>query len=154
MEGNEEKWKGEYSREDVSCDDLLLFLSILEGELQARDEVIAVLKSEKTDSVLLGAHYGLSRKEMGLRALQRDSLLAQQDHFQELSYSKETQRYSYKQMMEQLEEVCHSRDETLHKLVEREKCHKAFNQRRNCPAMLLEQDRERSVHQMRFQINA
>lgn len=37
-----------------------------------------MLKSEKTDPALLGAHYGFSRQEKVLRALQRDSLQAQQ----------------------------------------------------------------------------
>lgn len=50
---------------------------------QARDEVIALLKSEKTDPGRLRGHYGLGGKEMVLRALQRDSLLAQRDHSQD-----------------------------------------------------------------------
>ena len=37
-----------------------------------------MLKSEKTDSALLEAQYGFSRPETVLRALQRDSLRAQQ----------------------------------------------------------------------------
>ena len=51
---------------------------------KARDEVITVLKSEKTDSALLGAHYGFSGPEKVLRALQRDSPQAQQDHLQDV----------------------------------------------------------------------
>lgn len=51
---------------------------------QARDEVITVLKSEKTDPALLGAHYGFSGPEKVLCALQRDSLQAQQDHLQDV----------------------------------------------------------------------
>lgn len=43
-----------------------------------------MLKSEKTDSGLLGAHYGFSRLETVLHALQRDSLQAQQDHLQDV----------------------------------------------------------------------
>lgn len=43
-----------------------------------------VLKSEKTDSALLGAHYGFSGLEKVLHALQRDSLQAQQDHLQDV----------------------------------------------------------------------
>lgn len=51
---------------------------------QARDEVIMVLKSDKTDSALLGAHYGFNGLEKVLHALQRDSLQAQQDHLQDV----------------------------------------------------------------------
>lgn len=43
-----------------------------------------MLKSEKTDLALLGAHYGFSGAERVLRALQRDSLQAQRDHLQDV----------------------------------------------------------------------
>lgn len=43
-----------------------------------------MLKSEKTDSAVLWAKYGLSRPEKALRALQRDSLQAQQYHLQDV----------------------------------------------------------------------
>ncbi|VDP08123.1 unnamed protein product [Soboliphyme baturini] len=53
--------------------DLLKLLSCLEGELQARDIVIATLKAEKAKHLLQQARYG----KLGLRdpftALQRDS---------------------------------------------------------------------------------
>lgn len=42
------------------------------------------MKSEKTDSGLLGAHYGFGGREMVLRALRRDSLRAQQDHLEDV----------------------------------------------------------------------
>uniref|UniRef100_A0A674MYM3 Filamin A interacting protein 1 like n=1 Tax=Takifugu rubripes TaxID=31033 RepID=A0A674MYM3_TAKRU len=69
-------------RGDLSRDDLLFLLSILEGELQARDEVIAVLESERTDSARLAAQYGFSGPENVLRALRRDSLRAQTFHLE------------------------------------------------------------------------
>lgn len=43
-----------------------------------------MLKSEKTNPALLGAHYGVSGAEKVLRALQRDSLRTQQDHLQDV----------------------------------------------------------------------
>uniref|UniRef100_A0A3B5AY21 Filamin A-interacting protein 1-like n=1 Tax=Stegastes partitus TaxID=144197 RepID=A0A3B5AY21_9TELE len=153
MQGKRERSKGRHTREDLSCDDLLFLLSILEGELQARDEVIAILKSEKTDSCLLGAHYGFSGAVMALRALQRDSLRAQQDHLQDVYgkpiaqvptvNSEKLDKRSSKQMMEQLQEVTRSRNEALHKLEEQESSHRAFIHKSNCLASLLEQDRER-----------
>ncbi|XP_054642339.1 filamin A-interacting protein 1-like [Dunckerocampus dactyliophorus] len=69
---------------DLSRDDMLFLLSVLEGELQARDEVIEVLKSERTDSVLLEAHYGFIALEGALRALHRDSLRSQQENLQDV----------------------------------------------------------------------
>ncbi|XP_041858568.1 filamin A-interacting protein 1-like [Melanotaenia boesemani] len=151
MQGKSENWTGKSSREDLSCDDLLFLLSLLEGELQARDEVLAILKSEKTDSSLLWVHYGLRGKEMVLCALQRDSLLVQQDHLQdmheksmtELSHLVEAQKCCSKKMMEQLKKVSSSHREALHRLEVQEKSHKAFIRKSNCLATLLEQDRER-----------
>lgn len=112
MRDKRERWEASRTRQDLSRDDLLFLLSILEGELQvrmiwshpaccrsvaespafycnvfntqARDEVIAVLKSERTDSALLGAQYGFSGPEKPLRALQRDSLRAQQYQLQDV----------------------------------------------------------------------
>lgn len=43
-----------------------------------------MLKSEKTHSALLEAQYGFSGPEKVLRALQRDSLRAQQYHLQDV----------------------------------------------------------------------
>lgn len=50
----------------------------------ARDELTAVLKSEKTDLVLLGAQLDSAERGVVLRSLQGDSLLAQQDHLQDV----------------------------------------------------------------------
>ncbi|XP_072253746.1 filamin A-interacting protein 1-like [Leuresthes tenuis] len=151
MQGKSEDQRGKCSREDLSCDDLLFLLSILEGELQARDEVIAILKSEKTDSCLLTAHYGLGGKELVLRALRRDSIWAQRDTLQdahdqsisELSRLVEARKSSTKQMMERLEEVCRSHRGALRELEEQERNHKAFIHRSNWLVTLQEEDRER-----------
>uniref|UniRef100_A0A3Q1HX08 Cortactin-binding protein-2 N-terminal domain-containing protein n=2 Tax=Anabas testudineus TaxID=64144 RepID=A0A3Q1HX08_ANATE len=151
MRNKREKWKDRHSREDLSRDDMLFLLSILEGELQARDEVIAVLKSEKTTAALLGAHYGVRGPEKVLRALQRDSLRTQQDHLQdvykktitELKHLVEAHKHSSKRMMEQLLEVSCSHSGALCKLEEQERRHEAFKQKSNCLTTLLEQDRDR-----------
>ncbi|KAK7882400.1 hypothetical protein WMY93_028574 [Mugilogobius chulae] len=72
------------SSDQLSRDDLLFLLSLLEGELQARDEVIAVLKSERTDRAQLGAHYGQRRADEAFRALYRDCLRTQRDVLQDV----------------------------------------------------------------------
>ncbi|XP_042281582.1 filamin A-interacting protein 1-like isoform X1 [Thunnus maccoyii] len=146
-----EKWESRHTRGDLSRDDMLFLLSILEGELQARDEVITVLKSEKTDSALLGAHYGFSGLEKVLHALQRDSLRAQQDHLQdvyekpiaELNNLMEAQKWSSTRMLEQFLDVSRSHSDALHRLEEQERRHRAFIHKSNCLTTLLEEDRER-----------
>lgn len=74
--------------EDLSRDDLLFLLSILEGELQARDEVIGILKAEKMDLALLEAQYGFVTPKKVLEALQRDAFQAKADPWQEDIYEK------------------------------------------------------------------
>ncbi|XP_023256492.1 filamin A-interacting protein 1-like [Seriola lalandi dorsalis] len=151
MQDKKERWEGRHTREDLSRDDLLFLLSILEGELQARDEVITVLKSETTDSALLGAHYGFSGPERVLRALQRDSLQAQQDHLEDvyekpiakLNHVVEAHKCSSKRMLERLVEGSGFHSSTLHRLEEQERSHRAFIHKSNCLTTLLEQDRER-----------
>ncbi|XP_060910603.1 filamin A-interacting protein 1-like [Labrus mixtus] len=151
MRDKGEKWRASRTREVLSRDDLLFLLSMLEGELQARDEVIAVLKSEKMDPVLLGARYSFGGPEKVLRALQRDSLWAQQDHLQdvykkpiaELNHFVEAQRHSSKQMMEGFLEVSRSHSRALCKLEEQERSHRALIHKSDCLTTLLEQDRER-----------
>ncbi|KAK5890147.1 hypothetical protein CesoFtcFv8_013704 [Champsocephalus esox] len=146
-----ERLEARHKKEDLSRDDLLFLLSILEGELQARDEVIAVLKSEKTDSALLGAQYGSSRPEKVLRALQRDSLWTQQDHLQdvyketraELNNLVKAQKRSSEGMQEQLLEVSRSHKEALHRLEEQERSRRDFTHKSTGLTTLLEEDRER-----------
>ncbi|GLD51971.1 filamin A-interacting protein 1-like protein [Lates japonicus] len=151
MRDKKERWEGRRKREDLSRDDLLFLLSILEGELQARDEVITVLKSERTDSAPLCAHYGFSGPDKVLCALQRDSHQAQQDCLQDvyekpiakLNHLVEAQKRSSKRMLKQLVEVSRSHSGALLKLEEQEGSHRAFIHKSNCLTSLLEQDRER-----------
>ncbi|XP_071398749.1 filamin A-interacting protein 1-like [Centroberyx affinis] len=146
-----EKQEGRSMGKDLSRDDLLFLLGMLEGELQARDEVITVLKAEKTDSALLEAQYGFGGPGEVLRALQRDSLQAQRDQLQDV-YEKpmaaldrlvEAQRQSARQMLEQLVEVERSHSGALCRLEEQERNHRAFIQKSDDLTTLLEQDRER-----------
>lgn len=56
--------------------------------LQARDEVITVLKAEKIDLALLEAKYGFVTPQKVLQALQRDAIQGKVDNFQEDIYEK------------------------------------------------------------------
>ncbi|XP_071196193.1 filamin A-interacting protein 1-like [Salvelinus alpinus] len=150
--------KGGERGKDLSRDDLVFLLSIMEGELQARDEVITVLKAEKMDLALLEAQYGFLTPVEVLRALQRDSLQAQASEAQEAPqqdvYEKsmaeldrlvETGKQSYRRMLEQLLQVECSHSGALCRLEEQDQQHRAFLQRSDDLTCLLEQDRERSV---------
>ncbi|KAL0600617.1 Filamin A-interacting protein 1-like, partial [Plecturocebus cupreus] len=77
-----------HQAEDLSRDDLLFLLSILEGELQARDEVIGILKAEKMDLALLEAQYGFVTPKKVLEALQRDAFQVKSAPWQEDIYEK------------------------------------------------------------------
>lgn len=56
--------------------------------LQARDEVITVLKADKLDVALLEAKYGFVTPQKVLQALQRDAIQGKADVFQEDIYEK------------------------------------------------------------------
>ncbi|XP_070978657.1 filamin A-interacting protein 1-like [Oncorhynchus clarkii lewisi] len=147
--------KGGERGKDLSRDDLVFLLSIMEGELQARDEVITFLKAEKMDLALLEAQYGFLTPVEVLRALQRDSLQAQaseaqvapqQDVYEkpmvELDRLVETGKQSYRRMLEQLLQVECSHSGALCRLEEQDQQHRAFLQRSDDLTCLLEQDRE------------
>ncbi|XP_028993145.1 filamin A-interacting protein 1-like [Betta splendens] len=145
------RWEDRHAGEELSRDDLLFLLSVLEGELQARDEVIGVLKSELMHSAPLRAHYAASGQEKVLRALQRDSQRSQQEALQdvykspitELKHLVETHRRSSERMLARLLELSQSDSGALCRLDERERSHRASVQRSERLRALLEQDRER-----------
>lgn len=56
--------------------------------LQARDEVITVLKADKIDLALLEAKYGFVTPPKVLQALQRDAIQAKTSSWQEDIYEK------------------------------------------------------------------
>ncbi len=63
-------------------------IHLLLPQLQARDEVITVLKAEKIDLALLEAKYGFVTPQKVLQALQRDAIQGKADLFQEDIYEK------------------------------------------------------------------
>ncbi|VDK47624.1 unnamed protein product [Anisakis simplex] len=107
------------ARKEFSNEDLLRLLSYLEGELQARDIVIAALKSEKAKQLLYRAKYGRLNGDDPLNALQRDSNLSGVEG--ELNETQISQMYE--SQLSQLERLiavqrrCHLRSKQVIELV-------------------------------------
>ncbi|NXA36530.1 FIL1L protein, partial [Eudromia elegans] len=138
--------------EDLSRDDLLFLLSILEGELQAQDEVIGILKAEKIDLALLEAQYGFVSPKKVLEALQRDALQTKAVQWQEDIYEKpmgeldkliEKQKETHRRMLEQLLMVEKSHRQTLYELEEEKRKHTEYMEKSDEFTSLLEQECER-----------
>ncbi|XP_007245013.3 filamin A-interacting protein 1-like [Astyanax mexicanus] len=137
---------------DLSRDDLLFLLSMLEGELQARDEVITVLRADKIDLALLEAHYGFVTPQNVLQALQRDAIQGKGCGWKEDIYEKpmmeldrlvQKQRESYKHMLEQLLLVEQAHKQSLCRLEDEKRNHSEFMKKSDEFTNLLEQERER-----------
>ncbi|XP_047649787.1 filamin A-interacting protein 1-like isoform X3 [Phacochoerus africanus] len=135
--------------EDLSRDDLLFLLSILEGELQARDEVIGILKAEKMDLALLEAQYGFVTPKKVLEALQRDAFQAKADPWQEDIYEKpmneldkvvEKHKESHRRILGQLLMVEKSHRQTILELEEEKRKHKEYMEKNDEFISLLEQE--------------
>ncbi|XP_062475539.1 filamin A-interacting protein 1-like isoform X1 [Pezoporus occidentalis] len=139
-------------REDLSCDDLLFLLSVLEGELQAQDEVIRVLQAEKIDLALSEAQYGFVTPKKVLEALQRDAIQTKADQWQEDIYAKpmgeldkvvEKQKETHKRMLEQLLMVEKSHKQALYELEEEKRKHSKYMEKSDELTNLLEQECKR-----------
>ncbi|XP_064605602.1 cortactin-binding protein 2-like isoform X2 [Liolophura sinensis] len=85
---------------DLSKSDLLKLLSYLEGELQARDVVIATLKAEKAKQLLYQAKYGRFGLGDPFMALQRDS-----DNMKDSSFDETAIKLMYDNQLAQLENL-------------------------------------------------
>ncbi|XP_069462368.1 filamin-A-interacting protein 1 isoform X2 [Ambystoma mexicanum] len=144
-------WKKSKAMEP-SKEDLIRLLSVMEGELQARDDVIHMLKTEKTKPQVLEAHYGFSAPEDILRVLHRDALLSNEKSLGEDVYEKpmaeldrleEKQKETYRRMLEQLllAEKCHRR--TVYELENEKQKHTDYMNKSDDFTNLLEQERER-----------
>ncbi|XP_007427513.1 filamin A-interacting protein 1-like [Python bivittatus] len=138
--------------EDLSRDDLLFLLSVLEGELQAQDEVIGVLKAEKINLALLEAQYGFVTPKKVLEALQRDSIQAKTTLWQEDIYEKpmgeldklvEKHKETHRRMLEQLLMVEKSHRQTLYDLEDEKRKHAEYMEKSDEFTNLLEQEQER-----------
>ncbi|XP_067845310.1 filamin-A-interacting protein 1-like isoform X2 [Heptranchias perlo] len=137
---------------ELSKDDLLRLLCIMEGEIEAREDVIQLLKSDKINPESLEAYYGLAVPEKILRTLYRDANQAQEKTAGEDVYEKpmaeldvlvEKHRETYRRMLEQLllAEKCHRR--TVYELENEKHKHTDYMNKSDDFTNLLEQDRER-----------
>nr|XP_020475120.1 filamin-A-interacting protein 1 isoform X2 [Monopterus albus] len=137
---------------DLSRKDLVHLLGIMEGEIQAREDIIGLLKSERTRPDTLEAHYGSAVPIKPLQALQRDGLLTQSGSSADDVYEKpiakldrleDKQKETYRRMLEQLllAEKCHRR--TVMDLDSEKRKHVDFMNKSDDFTNLLEQERER-----------
>ncbi|XP_030624439.1 filamin-A-interacting protein 1-like isoform X2 [Chanos chanos] len=147
---------------DLSKDDLLKLLGIMEGELQAREDVIRLLRSERGQREDLLCRYGWAEPTKALQALHRDSLLInnQQNNksddnnnkcpdyvyhkpMAELERLQVKHKETYRRMLEQLlvAEKCHRR--TVNELDTEKRKHAEYMNKSDDFTNLLEQERER-----------
>ncbi|XP_042359067.1 filamin-A-interacting protein 1 isoform X3 [Plectropomus leopardus] len=137
---------------DLSKTDLLHLLGIMEGEVQAREDIIGLLKSDRTKPETLEAHYASAVPTKPLQALQRDGLLSLSNNSTEDVYEKpmaeldrleDKQKETYRRMLEQLllAEKCHRR--TVMELDNEKRKHTDFMNKSDDFTNLLEQERER-----------
>uniref|UniRef100_A0A670Y4B5 Filamin A interacting protein 1 like n=1 Tax=Pseudonaja textilis TaxID=8673 RepID=A0A670Y4B5_PSETE len=149
---NKEQKNNSKKGEDLSRDDLLFLLSVLEGELQAQDEVIGVLKAEKINLGLLEAQYGFVTPKKVLEALQRDAMQAKTTLWQEDIYEKpmgeldklvEKHKETHRRMLGQLLMVEKSHRQTLYDLEDEKRKHSEYMEKSDEFTNLLEQEQER-----------
>ncbi|XP_038127527.1 filamin-A-interacting protein 1-like [Cyprinodon tularosa] len=136
---------------DLSKLDLLKLLGIMEGEVQAREDVIYMLKSQQTSPERLESQYGCAVPASVLKALQRDSFITGKkpdDHvyqkpMAELKRLQEKHKDTYRRMLGQLllAEKCHRR--TVHELEGEKRKHADYMNKSDDFTNLLEQERER-----------
>uniref|UniRef100_T1J9P2 Cortactin-binding protein-2 N-terminal domain-containing protein n=1 Tax=Strigamia maritima TaxID=126957 RepID=T1J9P2_STRMM len=146
---------------ELSKADLLKLLSYLEGELQAREIVIATLKAEKVKQLLQQVKLGGYSMDNPINALQRDAFAACSPGFDELAvqtiYSNQllaletlidVQRCSHFQMKEELVKIEQRFAKVLHKLDE-ERCKNAQDSTQDDDVTyLLEKERGRLKHEV------
>ncbi|TNN83041.1 Filamin-A-interacting protein 1 [Liparis tanakae] len=137
---------------DLSNDDLLKLLGIMEGEIQAREDVICMLKSKQTVSEDHESRYGSAGPGSALTALQRDGFITgsesqdpnvYQKPMVELERLQEKHKETYRRMLGQLllAEKCHRR--TVHELDSEKRKHNDYMNKSDDFTNLLEQERER-----------
>ncbi|XP_047244455.1 filamin-A-interacting protein 1 isoform X3 [Girardinichthys multiradiatus] len=137
---------------DLSKMDLIHLLGVMEGEVQAREDIIRLLKSDRTRPETLEAHYGSAAPSKPLQALQRDTTLLHDNQstddvyerpMAELDRLEDKQKETYRRMLEQLllAEKCHRR--TVMELDNEKRKHVDFMNKSDDFTNLLEQERER-----------
>ncbi|XP_023808800.1 filamin-A-interacting protein 1 isoform X1 [Oryzias latipes] len=144
-----EAWKTQTA--NLSKEHLVHLLGVMEGEVQAREDIIGLLETERTRPETLEAHYGFAVPTKPLQALQRDAQLFQgssaEDVYEkpmaELDRLEDKQKETYRRMLEQLllAEKCHRR--TVMELDNEKRKHADFMDKSDDFTNLLEQERER-----------
>ncbi|XP_016367232.1 filamin-A-interacting protein 1-like [Sinocyclocheilus rhinocerous] len=138
---------------DLSKDNLLKLLGIMEGEIQAREDVIHLLRSALLSRPEeLESRYGLSGPTRPLQALQRDRMLSN-NHAQhenvydkpmaELDRLRDKHKDSYRRMLEQLLLAEKSHRRTVYELDTEKRKHVDYMNKSDDFTNLLEQERER-----------
>ncbi|XDV42630.1 hypothetical protein PO909_011258 [Leuciscus waleckii] len=138
---------------DLSKDNLLKLLGIMEGEIQAREDVIHLLRSALLSRPEeLESRYGSSGPTRPLQALQRDQTLsynhAQHEHvydktMAELDRLRDKHKDSYRRMLEQLLLAEKSHRRTVYELDIEKRKHVDYMNKSDDFTNLLEQERER-----------
>ncbi|KAL3052066.1 hypothetical protein OYC64_004758 [Pagothenia borchgrevinki] len=135
---------------DLSKSELLHLLGIMEGEVQAREDIISLLQAERSKPEVLEALYASAVPTKPLQALQRDAALRDKhtdDVYEkpmvELERLEDKQRETYRRMLEQLlmAEKCHRR--TVTDLDNEKLKHSDFMSKSDDFTNLLEHERER-----------
>ncbi|XP_026851383.2 filamin-A-interacting protein 1 isoform X1 [Electrophorus electricus] len=137
---------------DLSKDDLLQLLGVMEREIQAREDVIRLLRARLGCPEVLESQYGSACPTRPLQALQRDGLLLNghirrdnvyEKPMAELDRLQYKHRETYRRMLEQLllAEKCHRR--TVHELDTEKRKHADYMNKSDDFTNLLEQERER-----------
>ncbi|XP_051578580.1 filamin-A-interacting protein 1-like isoform X2 [Myxocyprinus asiaticus] len=142
-----------FKLKDLSKNDLLKLLGIMEGEIQAREDVICLLSSALTSRPMeLESRYGSARPTRPLQALKRDSMLNKNHTHHDNVYEKpmaeldrlqDKHRESYRRMLEQLLLAEKSHRHTVHELDTEKRKHVDYMNKSDDFTNLLEQERER-----------
>ncbi|XP_077094687.1 filamin A interacting protein 1a [Siphateles boraxobius] len=138
---------------DLSKDNLLKLLGVMEGEIQAREDVIHLLRSALLSRPEeLESRYGSSGPTRPLQALQRDRTLSY-NHAQhenvydktiaELDRLRDKHKDSYRRMLEQLLLAEKSHRHTVYELDSEKRKHVDYMNKSDDFTNLLEQERER-----------
>ncbi|XP_025106419.1 CTTNBP2 N-terminal-like protein isoform X2 [Pomacea canaliculata] len=149
---------------DWSKNDLLRLLSYFEGELQARDIVIAALKAEKAKQLLYQAKYGRFGLGDPFMALQRDAVGTKDSNFDEAAvkamYDNQlaqlenliaTQRKAQLKMREQLTNAEKRYHKVCSELEEEKRKHAQDTAQGDDVTYMLEKERERLRQEIDFE---
>ncbi|CAC5414143.1 CTTNBP2 N-terminal-like protein [Mytilus coruscus] len=151
---------------DLSKNELLKLLSYLEGELQAREVVIATLRSEKAKQLIYQAKYGKVNTTDPFLALQRDTDRLNDNSFDEgaiksmydnqlaqLENLIATQRKAQMKMREQLSVAEKKHNKVCQELEDEKRKHAQDTAQGDDVTYMLEKERERLKQEIDYEKN-